>query len=573
MEAKAVRFKLLDRWKEELVRDGLVSRENLKLAELKAERENTPLGDALVRLRILTEEQLARFIGNKMHIPYVNMNDYTIDRQVLELVPEKLARQCGIMPLFRIENSLTIAIVDPTDIVTLDDISRVTGCKVEPVIASEQSIDQAADQWYGLGEAREDLVRQLAEELKETRTREERDIRGEIAEIRLTQEATEPPIVRLVNTYIAQALLEGASDIHLEPKRKAMEVRFRIDGFLYNRHQVPTDIIAPVTSRIKIMSALDISKRRVPQDGRIGVIIRNKAIDIRVSTFPSLYGENVVLRILDKSKGIPSLSELGFSEEDLGTFKNVIKATKGIILATGPTGSGKTTTTYAAIAAFGTTDKNIMTIEDPIEYELPGIVQSQIDLKTGLTFANALRSILRQDPDIIYVGEIRDSETAEIAVRSALTGHLVLSTLHTNHAVGAITRLRDIGVEAGLLEAVLNCCYAERLVRKICPRCIQSYAPEDGLLGNLNLPPDARLYRGQGCEFCSGIGYRGRIGIFEILVVTKEIRKRVAENASEQEILAAARAQGMKSIFEDGLRKVLAGITTLEEVKRVTEET
>jgi len=571
-KGKIISFKVLDSLKLALIKEGLVTKEKLRVAEIKAQRENETLSKILVRLGFVTEEQLVSFIGEKTRVPYVKIENYTIDRQVLELIPENIARRYKIIPLFKIEDVLTVGMSNPLDIISIDEISAVAGCKVEAVIASNESIDVAIDLWYGIGDARKGLIEQLAEELKETEKREVAEDTREITEIRLKKEAAEPPIVKLVNSYIAQAILEGASDIHLEPKRDFMMVRFRIDGFLYNRHQLPIRLIPPIISRIKIMSGIDISKKRIPQDGRIGLIIRDKGIDIRTSTFPSMYGENIVLRVLDKTKGVPVLSEIGFSNEDLNTFKKMIKATKGIILSTGPTGSGKTTTIYSTINALNTTEKNIMTIEDPIEYEIEGIVQSNVDLKAGVTFTNSLRSILRQDPDIIYVGEIRDLETAEIAVRASLTGHLVLSTLHTNDAVGAITRLSDIGVETGLIGSVLNCAFAQRLVRMVCPRCKKEYHPDERLLKSLGLPLDTKFFKGEGCEFCSGIGYRGRIGIFEIAVINKDISKLITQKASYDEIMEAVRKQGMKTLLEDGLQKVKKGITTLEEVMRVAGE-
>jgi len=571
-KGKVVSIKILDRLKQSLVNEGLVTKEKLRLAEITAQRKNEPLSKILVKLGFVTEEELVSFIGEKMHVPYMNINNYTIDRGVLDLIPEKIARRYNIIPLFKIENVLTVAMSDPLNIISIDDISAVAGCKVEAAIASNDSINVAIDQWYGIGDARKELIEQLAEEFKDVERQEEPQYVTAISEIHLKKEASEKPIVNLVNSYIAQAMLESASDIHLEPKRGFMAVRFRIDGFLYNRHRIPAGLIAPITSRIKIMSGLDITKRRIAQDGRMGLIIRDRTIDIRTSTFPSMYGENVVLRVLDKTRGVPTLSELGFFDEDLNTFKKLIKATKGIMLATGPTGSGKTTTICSAINGLNTVEKNIMTIEDPIEYEIEGIVQSQVDPKSGATFANAFRSILRQDPDIIYVGEIRDTETAEVAVRAALTGHLVISTLHTNDAVGAITRLSDIGVETALIESVLNCSFAQRLVRRICPKCKKEYQPDEGLLKSLRFSLDTKFYKGQGCGFCGGIGYKGRTGIFEILVVNRDIRRLIAKKASEGEIMKAARAHGMKTLLEDGLLKVKKGITALEEIRRVTAE-
>jgi len=571
--AKVTDIRTMNRFKQSLVKEGVISKEKLWIAEATANREKQTLSRTLIRLGFISEEQLARFVGDRAHVPYVDIKNYTIDRTVLEMIPEKVARSYRVIPLFKIENVLTIAMSDPMDIISADDISKVAGCRVEPAIASAESINIAIDQWYGAGEARTKLVEELAEEFKEIEPEIEKEgVAEEIEEIHLKREAEEPPIIKLVNSYIAQAMIEGASDIHFEPKRGCMLIRYRIDGFLYERQRLPGRLAAPITSRIKIMSGLDITKRKIPQDGRIGLVIRNRNIDVRTSTFPTMYGENIVLRILDKSRGVPTMGELGFSGNDLKTFGKLIRATKGIILSTGPTGSGKTTTIYSAINAMDKLEKNIMTIEDPIEYEIEGIVQSQVNLKAGVTFATALRSILRQDPDVIYVGEIRDLETAEIAVRAALTGHLVLSTLHTNDSVGAITRLLDIGVEAGLIETVLNCSFAQRLLRKVCVKCRQEYQPDKELLIKLGLSPDAGLYKSRGCEFCGGIGYRGRIGIFEILNVGRDIRGLISRRSSEKEIMEAARERGMCPLFEDGLKKAASGLTTLDEVRRVTEE-
>jgi type II secretory ATPase GspE/PulE/Tfp pilus assembly ATPase PilB-like protein len=426
--------------------------------------------------------------------------------------------------------------------------------------------------FFSGGTSVEELIKDFVEISKkeEDEEKEEKPLTKGLAEVHLKTEADEAPVIKIVNSYIIQAMLEGASDIHMEPKRDYMAVRFRIDGVLYLRHQIPNKLTAPITARLKIISGLDISKKRIPQDGRVSVVIRDRKIDLRTSVFPAMHGENVVLRILDRSAGPPTLSELGFSEKDLNTFKIMLGATKGIILASGPTVSGKTTTIYSVINTLNTEDKNVMTIEDPIEYEIEGIVQSQVN--PGVTFANSLRSILRQDPDIIYVGEIRDQETAEIAVRSALTGHLVLSTIHTNDAVGTITRLSDIGIEAGLIASVLNCSFAQRLVRKNCPRCITEYKPDEKLLKSFELSSEIKYQKGTGCDFCSGIGYRGRLGLFEILVVNKDMRKLIAGKAYEEEIMKAARKQGLKTLLEDGLLKATNGITTLEEIIRVTRE-
>lgn len=566
--------KLLDNLKQAFVDEGMVTVEQLRVAEATAQRENETLSKILVRLGFVTEEQLVSFIGEKIHAPYVNIKNYTIDRNVLELIPEKIARRYNIIPLFKIEDVLTVAMANPLDIFATDEISALTRCDVEELIASEESINAAIDQWYGVGDSRKGLIEQLAVEFKVSETEKEVETQyaQPLEESRLKSEASEASISKLVNSYIAQAILEGASDIHLQLKKDFMRIRFRIDGFLYDRGRLPDDLSSAILSRIKIMSGLDIATRRIPQDGRISLVIRDRNIDIRTSIYPSMYGENFVLRILDGSKRILTLSELGLSDVSLASFTRLIKAQKGIILSTGPTGSGKTTTIYSFINSLNQENRNIVTIEDPIEYEIPGIVQSNVNIKAGLTFANAFSSILRQDPDIIYVGEIRDSETSEIAIRAALTGHLVISTLHTNDAVGAIIRLHEMGIKTPLIGSTLRCSFSQRLARRICPRCKKKYQPDEHLLKGLDLSSQTTFYKGEGCDFCGGVGYRGMIGIFEVLIVNKDIIALITNKASEAEIREAAREQGMKTLFEDGLLKAKEGVTTLEEVMRVTGE-
>lgn len=566
MKSELITIGLLDDLKHEMINKGLITAEQIKSAEKEAGLMGEGIGRILIDKGFISSERILNFIGERLHIPYVKLEDYTIDKRVIALIPETVARRYKVIPLFEIEGTLTVAMADPVDIMSFDVIVKVTGCSIEPVLSSEQSLLSAIKEWYGRGEVKQELIEELADEIKEAEKEEAKEITGVPLE-----EETEKSVVKRINEYIVQAVLQGASDIHLEPMKDSMLVRFRIDGFLYSRHRLPAKLIAPVTSRIKIISGMDIAKKRVPQDGRMSLTIRDRNVDVRTSTYPATYGENVVMRLFDKTAKALTLPELGFLDEDSNTLKKLLKANRGMILATGPTGSGKTTTIYSAINILNTGDKNLMTIEDPIEYEVAGIVQSQVDYKAGLTFANALRSILRQDPDIIYVGEIRDSDTAEIAIRAALTGHLVFSTLHTNDAVGTITRLRDIGVDAGMIGSALNCSFAQRLVRRICPRCRIEYRPEKDLLEKLNLSSEDRFYKGQGCEFCGGIGYRGRTGIFEMLVVTGEIGGLITRGASEDEILKIARAQGMKTLFENGLFKATKGITTLDEIMRVAQ--
>ena len=572
-----VNIRSLDSIEKGLVSEGLVSEEDLKSAALRAKRDGVPLGTVLTESGLITQNEFSRFIGEKTQPPWVDLKNYTIDRTVLDLIPEKIARRYNVIPLFKIEEVLTVAMSDPQDIIAIDQISALVKCKTEPVMASRGSIETAIEQWYGVGNARKMLIDQLIHEMTEVPG--EKDINQSLdaygkqaLELHVKLEAEEAPIMRIVNSYLVQAILEEASDIHLEPKKDCLLVRFRIDGLLFDRERLPRKLVAPIISRIKIMSALDITKNKIFQDGRVGIIIRDRHIDIRTSTFPSMYGENVVLRVLDKSKGPPSLRDLGLSKDSMVIFRKMISATKGIILATGPTGSGKTTTLYSCISTLSRSSMNIMSIEDPIEYEIEGVVQSQVNPLNGVTFAAALRSILRQDPDVMYVGEIRDSETADIAVRAALTGHLVLSTLHTSNAVGAISRLRELGVPRDLLSSVLNCSFAQRLVRKTCPRCATDYQPEKGVLEKLNLPSGRRLRKGKGCDFCGHTGYRGRTGIFEILVIGAETRALIESGAPEPEIMKVAHAKGARTLLEDGLHKMMTGITTYEEIKRVIEE-
>jgi type IV pilus assembly protein PilB len=563
--------KVMSELKQALIDDKLISNTNLITAEEKAQLTQEPLSNILIQSGFISEETLVKYIGEKMHIPYVNLHNYVINQKAIDLIPEKIVRRYKIIPLFLIEDVLTIAMANPLDIISVDDISAVAGLTVETVISSEESTTKAIDKWYGSGEAKSNLIEEITEELEEIVESNEVQ-QNKYNEILLKKEASEAPIIKLVNTLIAQAILERSSDIHIRPTRNSLSVLFRIDGFLYNREELAAKLIAPMTSRIKIMSGLDISKRSIPQDGRISLTVRDKLIDVRTSTFPSLYGENVVLRILDKSSDVPLLSHLGFSNKDLVKYSNLIKETRGIILATGPTGSGKTTTLYSTVNSLDKSHNNIMTVEDPVEYEMEGIVQGQINPKVGLTFAEAFRSILRQDPDIIYVGEIRDFETAEMTIRAALTGHLVFSTLHTNDAVGAIPRLLDMGVEPRLLETVLKGAFAQRLIRKLCVNCKQEYKPDNNILESLGLPSHTVFYEPKGCNICSGIGYKGRVGIFEVLINNHEIKNNIIKQSSPNEMLKSAKKHGMTTMFEDGLQKVVDGITTLEEVERVILE-
>ncbi len=467
------------------------------------------------------------------------------------------------MPLFKIGNSLTLGMADPLDIAVIDQIVRAVGMEVEPAICSQTDIDRTLDKSYGTSGTMEEVIQVL----------DENDDGPEEAvdASQLTEMASDAPIVKLVNIIIAQAVKSGASDVHIEPEERDLLVRYRVDGVMQEAYKHPKRLQNAIVSRLKIMSSLNIAERRVPQDGRIQMVIDKKPIDIRVSSLPTMYGENIVMRILDKSALMLNLHDLGFGDRE-NDLREILTRPNGVILVTGPTGSGKTATLYSALNEISTVEVNIITLEDPIEYRLPLIRQSQVNKKTGHTFASGLRAILRQDPDILMVGEIRDSETAKTAIEAALTGHLVLSTLHTNDAPGALQRLIEMGVEPFLVSSAVSAVIAQRLVRKICRGCKTEFTPDDSLLESVGLPKgqDITLYRGKGCNGCSGTGYKGRAGIFEILIVNEDLRKLVLENASNDTIRHKAESYGLKSLRQDGLEKAVAGITTVEEVLRVT---
>lgn len=462
----------------------------------------------------------------------IDLSSYLIDQSTLELVPSVLARKYKIIPLFKIGNTITVAMADTGNILAIDDLRNQTGLDVNIVSADPIDIEQAINQYYGLSGTIEEIIKNVGKPKYES----------------IEQAAEEAPIIKIVNLLIIQAIAQKASDIHIEPLDNLGRVRFRSDGILHEEAEIPLSIFPAIISRIKIMSGMDIAETRIPQDGRMQMQVENKIVDIRASSYPSMQGEKMVLRLLDKVSMLIGLEQIGFSEADLAKFRNVIKRPYGMILVTGPTGSGKTTTLYAALNILNSKEKNIMTVEDPIEYELSGITQSQVNVKAGFNFGNALRSILRQDPDIILIGEIRDLETARIAVQAAMTGHLVFATLHTNDAPGALTRLVDMGVEPFLVASSVINIIAQRLLRKICDTC-----------------------HGVGCNRCRKTGLRGRTAIFEQLIVDDNISKLISEKVSSTEIKRSAISAGMKTLREDGLDKAKNGITTEAEVLRVSD--
>ncbi|MDW8152994.1 MAG: type II secretion system ATPase GspE [Armatimonadota bacterium] len=553
-----------------LLRMGLVTEEQLEQALAIHERTREKLGRILISMGAITEQDLAKAIGIQWNYPYVALSSAGIDPEVARMVPHHLCIRHKVLPYARNGDKLLVALVDPLNLLALDDVRLITGLDVEPRITTEEELLQAIHKHHQLGS--------LLEQTAHVEVGPEAPVEEEISLDRLRQMVDEAPVVKLVNLILDQAIREGASDIHIEPYRHGIHVRYRIDGVLHDVLSPPKNLKAALVSRIKIMANLDIAERRRPQDGRIHLRVDGREIDLRVSTLPTMFGEKVVMRILDQSSTLIQLGQLGMASDVQETWERLATKPYGMLLITGPTGSGKTTTLYATLTKINTLEKNIVTIEDPVEYQLPRINQVQVNPKAGLTFATALRSILRQDPDIIMVGEIRDRETAELAVQAALTGHLVFSTLHTNDAASAFTRLLDMGIEPYLVASSVIGVMAQRLARKICSRCKEAYRAPGEAIRRLSedlaeVEEEVVLYRGAGCEACRHTGYKGRVGVFELLVVSDRIRSLVLTRAPSTEVREAARAEGMRAMREDGLQKVLEGLSTVEEILRVVYST
>ncbi|MGC9063869.1 MAG: type II secretion system ATPase GspE, partial [bacterium] len=513
------------------------------------------LGDILYKMGAINEEDLYSALAEIYNVPYVDLDTVSIDPELVKLIPEHISRRYKLIPIRIDGDKIIIGMANPVNIYALDDVRIITGREVDPVLVSEKQIEKALDRIYTIQTGIEQTLLDIGAPEEET------EVTVEILE-------DEAPVVRLVNLTISQAVQEGASDIHIEPRENEVKVRFRVDGVLHDVMSPPKRIFPTLVARIKILSNMDIAERRLPQDGRFRVTTGGRIVDFRVSTLPIMYGEKVVMRLLDRSSPLIGLERLGFSENMLKLFDQLIQRPYGMILVTGPTGSGKTTTLYSALSRISTPEKNIITIEDPVEYQLSGINQIQINPKVGLTFANGLRSILRQDPDIIMVGEIRDRETAEIAVQAALTGHLVLSTVHTNDSAGAIARLLDMGIEPYLISSSLIAVLAQRLSRRICQRCKTVKEPTEEEEKVLRLTESDTLYEGKGCEACRHTGYRGRIGIFELLVVDDQIRGMIVDKKPANEIKKVAVSKGMVTLWDDARMKVKEGITTYKEILR-----
>jgi type IV pilus assembly protein PilB len=551
-----------------LLEKGLVKAKQLDEALKIQKKTGERIGDILVRQGVLSEEDFLAVISEKLSIPKVNVDNLVIDPEVIRRVPVDLAKKHKLIPILQMGTSLTVAMVDPLDLIAVEELKYHTGLEVNRVIAAPSQIQKAISDYYTVQDSVAEVVREMG--LSSADFAKELEQASQQAG-RRAEEADDAPIIRLVNLLLSQGIKDSASDVHIEPESGQLRVRFRIHGVMREVASPPKNLGPAISSRIKIMANMDVSEKRLPQDGRFSYKIEKHEVDFRVSTLPTIFGEKIVLRILDKSALAVNLDKIGMPAEELGRLRQAMKKPEGFILVTGPTGSGKTSTLYGVLRELSSIEKNIITVEDPVEYHIPLVSQVQTNEKAGLFFANALRSILRQDPDIIMVGEIRDRETAEIAVRSALTGHLVLSTLHANDAPSSAARLLDMGVEAYLLAASLEMVVAQRLVRRICDACKEKARVPEALARELGLGSrGAVFYRGAGCRECKQSGFSGRLGIFEVMAVSDPIRDLIARRAPTTALLAEAKKQGMKSLRQDGAEKALAGLTTVEEVLRVT---
>jgi type IV pilus assembly protein PilB len=547
-----------------LLEQGLISEEHLQRAL--EEHRNTPksLGRVLIDLGYIRERDLVRALAEQVGLEFVDLTEYRIDAAATALLPEALCRRYRALPIGEEDGKLLVAMSDPANVYALDDIRTITGRDVRPVVATANDVEQSIQKFSGMGEQVEALATEVADALD--------------TEVGLTVEAAveDAPIVKLVQAIMTQAAADRASDVHIEPTETDVRVRFRVDGVLHEVMHSPKSIQGGLISRLKVMGDLNIAEKRIPQDGRVSLRVSNRNLDLRLATLPTVHGEKIVIRILDKTNALLQLSELGFLPQAYESYERSFRKPYGAILVTGPTGSGKSTTLYATLNIVNSIDRHIVTVEDPVEYRLAGVNQMQVNPKAGLTFASALRSILRADPDIILIGEIRDRETAMIAVESALTGHLVLSSLHTNDAPSAITRLIEMQVETFLVGSAIDCVVAQRLARKLCEKCKQAYAPEERELveagfAESRVPDLGLFFRPSGCQSCSNTGYRGRIGLYEVMPMTEEIERLTVERASSETVKRVAIEQGMFTLRDDGLHKAASGLTSIEEIARVVK--
>jgi general secretion pathway protein E/type IV pilus assembly protein PilB len=549
---------------------GLLTQSQVNEARAEADSSGEGVLDTLINRKVIPRRVVTQAKAAQFGVEMIDLNDIQLEDHVIAAVPRHIAKKYKVVPVYRHGDRLTVALSDPSDLGTLDSLHHLLNLEIDPVVASEEDIEAAIARFYG---ASDDSVSKMIQDITEG----EVDI-GNIGKVDVGDDGAvvdaDAPIIKLVNSIIVEAFKMRASDIHLEPMAKTFRVRYRIDGMLQEMKSPPKRLQASIISRLKIQSNMSIAEHRIPQDGRIQMQVGGKAIDLRVSCLPTSHGESIVMRILDKEGLRLGLAELGFFTDDQQTFERLIGLPDGILLVTGPTGSGKTTTLYACLNYINRPDRKIITVEDPVEYVLAGINQVQVNEQIGMTFAAALRSMLRQAPNVIMLGEIRDLETATIAINASLTGHLVFSTLHTNDAPSAVTRLIDIGVKPFLVASSTRALMAQRLVRKICKRCAEPMTPNEGELRALNIDPEtvpnANFRRGKGCPECGKSGYRGRMGIFEIFVIDDDARRLIYEKVPANVLRARAREMGMRTLREDGTRKVLAGLTTAEEVIRAT---
>jgi len=549
-----------------LVEMGLITPQQLMEAIEEQKTTHRRIGEILVEHKWVKNSELAQALGRRLGVRFIDLSETRVDPAAATLISERDARRYSALPVaFNDDHTLLVAMADPANIFAVDDLRILTGCDIEPGISTEEDIFEQIGQLNRLEEKVSDNLEDSAAD--DAASEDVHD---------LLERVDEAPIVKLVNSIIAQAAEDGASDIHFEPQAKEMTIRFRQDGVLHEVMSVPRRLQSGVLSRLKIMADLDIAERRIPQDGRIGLMVGGKPIDMRVASLPTVYGEKIVMRLLDRSSILMQLEDLGFGEKALARYRKSFTKPYGAILVTGPTGSGKSTTLYATLNILNTPEKNVITVEDPVEYRLPGINQVQTNNKAGLNFAAGLRSILRCDPDIVMIGEIRDKETAQIAIEAALTGHLVLSTLHTNDAPGALSRLTEMGIEPFLTASAVDCVLAQRLARRLCDYCKEPYKPTKEMLRRNDFPmevvegwEEVTLYRGQGCKRCNNTGYKGRLGLYEVMLVSEAIERLTVERKSADEIGRVAQAEGMKSLRDDGIDKVLRGVTSIEEIARV----
>ena len=552
-----------------LINQGIIKPEQLKKAlDTQKIDSKKKIGDILINQGAISQIQLNYALQHVYEAEYIELGDVVLDPEIISLIPKKIALRYKLIPLNKENNTLTLAMANPLDVNAIDYIKEYTKMDVITKFATESEILNALSSSYDAGYQFDDLLDRVDVATVS-------DLSDEVNLSALEAISQEAPIIQLVNMIIVDGIKERASDIHLEPNQRGLLVRFRIDGILHDIRMLPIRVKPAVTSRVKILSNMDIAERRLPQDGRFQLRFGAREVDLRVSSIPTVYDEKIVMRLLDKSQGVIRLDSVGFTEIQVREFRKMIHNPHGIILVTGPTGSGKSTTLYATLNEVDSTKKNVITVEDPVEYKLDRINQINVRPKINLTFANALRSILRQDPDVIMIGEMRDSETAHIAVQSALTGHLVFSTLHTNDAVSSLTRMTDMGVEPFLISSSVIGVMAQRLVRKICPRCIEEYIPDQDIFDDLNLHitlPEKgkiRLYKGKGCDYCKNTGYYGRIAIFEMIEINDEIRSMILRKISSNEIKEVAIRYGMKTLIDSGVTRALEGVTSIDEVFRV----